>query len=225
MKKRCIFSQCRSFIQRGDPHETMYFTIWKLLLHFLSSCVLFLKSTKNWLQNSSHNFTLQKRQKVVPGTHVGYPHGPELTLESPKIHKMLQKRWFLTLPFFKQISRHKKTHFGQFLVSKWEVGRHEPGPMGREPERRVPPSLEGDHHVTKWSWVECGNLGYRGTPSPGLKPRGGFQRLRLMPPPPYWISIPEILSWNDIEIWNANWIRIWNSNSGIPKFQNCNLKS
>ena len=76
----------------------------------------------------------QKHQKVVPGIRVGYQNGSELTSESPKIHKMLQKSCFLTLPFFKQISRHKKTHFGQFLVSKWEGGRHEPGPMGREPE-------------------------------------------------------------------------------------------
>ena len=71
---------------------------------------------------------------MVPGTRVGYQNCPELTSESPKIYKMLQKSRFLTLPFLKQISRHKKTHFGQFLVSKWEGGRHEPGPMGREPE-------------------------------------------------------------------------------------------
>ena len=138
-----------------------------LFLRFVSK-----KHKKDGSKNSSHNSTPQKYQKVVPGTRVGYQNGAELTSESPKIHKMLQKSCFLTLPFFKQISRHKNTYFGR-------AGTH-----GKGTWRRVPPSLEGDHHVTKWSWVECGNLGRRGTPSPGLEPRGGFQCLRLMPPTP-----------------------------------------
>ena len=61
----------------------------------------------------------------------------------------------------------------------WEVWAKT---LGKGTWRRVPPSSEGDHHVTKWNWVECGNLWSASTPSPGLKPRGGFKKLRLQPP-------------------------------------------
>ena len=100
--------------------------------------------------------TPQKHQKVVRGTRFGSQNGPELTSESPKIHKMLQKSCFLTLPFFEQISRQKKTHFGQFLVSKWEGGRHEPGPMGREPEGGFHPPwrvITTSRSETEWNVV------------------------------------------------------------------------
>ena len=69
---------------------------------------------------------------------------------------MLQKSCFLTLPFFEQISRQKKTHFGQFLVSKWEGGRHEPGPMGREPEGGFHPPwrvITTSRSETEWNVV------------------------------------------------------------------------
>ena len=63
------------------------------------------------LRNSSHIFTPKNHQKVVPGDPFGSQNGAEFSLESPEIHEMLQKNCFLTLPFFEQISRQKKTHF------------------------------------------------------------------------------------------------------------------
>ena len=91
------------------------------------------------------------------------------------------------------------------------------GTHGKGTWRRVPPSLEGDHHVTEWNWVECGKpWTLRNTPSPGLKPRGGFQRLRLMPPTPYlpleiWSLKSEICRLK-FEIWCLN-IEMWNLKS------------
>ena len=55
------------FFERGDPHETLYFTIWKLLLHFLCSCVLFLKSTKKMAPKFKPQFYSPKAPKSGPG--------------------------------------------------------------------------------------------------------------------------------------------------------------
>ena len=129
-----------------------------------------------------HVYPPPKHQKVVRGTRCGSQNGPELTSESPKIHKMLQKSCFLTWPFFEQISRREETRFGQFLVSKWEGGRHEPGPLGREPEGGFHPPwrvITTSRSETEWNVV---TFWPADTPSPGLKPRGGFKKLRLQPP-------------------------------------------
>ena len=97
---------------------------------------------------------------------------------------MLQKSCFLTLPFFEQISRQKKTHFGQFLVSKWEGGRHEPGPMGREPEGGFHPPwrvITTSRSGTEWNVV---NLESRLTRlHRGWNPAADFQAYGSCRPP------------------------------------------
>ena len=66
-KKHACFHSIACFFEQGDPHETSYFTMRKLLFHFSCRCVFFLKNVEEWLQNSSHIFTAPKHQKVDPG--------------------------------------------------------------------------------------------------------------------------------------------------------------
>ena len=62
----CFHSVAR-FFEHGDPHETLYFTIWKLLRHFWCSCVLFLKSIKKMAPKFKPQFYFPKAPKSGPG--------------------------------------------------------------------------------------------------------------------------------------------------------------
>ena len=47
------------FFALGDPHDSMAFTIRKLLFHFLCFCVFSKKTSKTTLQNRDHGFSLK----------------------------------------------------------------------------------------------------------------------------------------------------------------------
>ena len=62
-KKLVFFKPPSHFFQHGDPHETLYFTIRKLLFHFLSFWFFSKNWWKKWLKNSS----AKKVEKWPPG--------------------------------------------------------------------------------------------------------------------------------------------------------------
>ena len=66
-KNHSCFHSIACVFEQGDPHETSYLTMRKLLFHFSCRCVFFLKNVEEWLQNSSHIFTPPKHHKVDPG--------------------------------------------------------------------------------------------------------------------------------------------------------------
>ena len=105
-----------------------YFFIFALL------CFLCENIGKIALKFKPHFALSKNTKKWSRMARFGSPNCLKLASESSKIHEILKKTCFLTCPFFEQISRREKTRFCQFLVSKLEGGRHEPGPMGREPE-------------------------------------------------------------------------------------------
>ena len=97
MKKTMRFFRIVAcFFQHGDPHETLYFTIRKLLFHFSRFCVFSKKTSKNVLQNRDRIFPSKITQKSSPGTRFGTQNGPELTLGRSKKRKMWEKRRFWT---------------------------------------------------------------------------------------------------------------------------------
>ena len=67
-EKNNAFFQCSAcFFEHGDPHETSYFTMRKLLFHFSCFCVFSTKNVEKWLQNAKSNFASQNHQRTVPG--------------------------------------------------------------------------------------------------------------------------------------------------------------
>ena len=75
------FFQCSAcFFEHGDPHEILYFTIWKLLLRFLSFCFFF----KQMLKKTIEKFTCQKNRKM---TSRGPQNGPKI------VKKRSKNRW------------------------------------------------------------------------------------------------------------------------------------
>ena len=141
------------------------------------------KNIENSTLNEKCDFAAKNHVKVASGTGFCSQNGAQLTSEIPKITNRCEKTWFLADPFFEQISRCEKRRFYQFLVSKGGGGRHEPGAM--EGNLKEGSTLLG-------GWSSCHEVKLSGMIQPlsasrlnrGWKPRGGFQRLRLMPPTP-----------------------------------------
>ena len=85
-KQTCFFHNRACFFQTGDPHETLYFTMRKLLflffvfLHFSDK-----KRRKKCSKIEATVFLSKIAKKRSPGTRFGSQNGPELTSERPKI--------------------------------------------------------------------------------------------------------------------------------------------
>ena len=83
-KNDAFFHSVARFFERGDPHETQYFTIWKLLLHFVCSCVLFLKSTKKMAPKFKPQFYSPKAPKSGPGDPFWVPKWSRINVGEPE---------------------------------------------------------------------------------------------------------------------------------------------
>ena len=95
-KNDAFFRIVACFFQHGDPHETLYFTIRKLLFHFSRFCVFSKKNVKTRAPKSRPRFSLKNHPKVVPGDPFWTQNGPELTSGRWKNRKMWQKSRFWT---------------------------------------------------------------------------------------------------------------------------------
>ena len=95
-KKMCFFRIVACFFQHGDPHETLYFTIRKLLFHFSCFCVFSKKTSKKRSKIETTFFPSEITQKSSLGTRFGTQNGPELTSERSKNRKMVEKNRFWT---------------------------------------------------------------------------------------------------------------------------------
>ena len=65
-KTMFLFWHC--FFQHADPHETSYFTMRKLLFHFLWFGIFQSKTSKKSRQNAKTNFGPQNPPKMPPGS-------------------------------------------------------------------------------------------------------------------------------------------------------------
>ena len=106
-----FFKPPSHFFQHGDPHETLYFTMRKLLFHFLSFCFFFQKNVQNWVQNWT-------QKKIEKNNSTG-------TQNDPKIDKKsIGKSW-------KSLKWPKKVVFGRidFLMIFWVAQKSKKGGM------------------------------------------------------------------------------------------------
>ena len=66
-KKTCFFqAPPRTFFQHGDPHETWYFIMRKLLFHFLCFCVFSKKKRRKMTPKCKEQFCITKSPKNGP---------------------------------------------------------------------------------------------------------------------------------------------------------------
>ena len=82
------------FFEYGAPHETSYFTMRKLLFHFLNLCIFSKRLSKSWVNTSKTNFCFKKPSTMAPG-------GPFWLPKRSQIHggetwnpKNALKKWF-----------------------------------------------------------------------------------------------------------------------------------
>ena len=66
-KLHILFHSGACFLEHGDPHETLYFTMRKLLFHFLCFHVFYRKTSKKVLQNSKTDMCPKNRPQMAPG--------------------------------------------------------------------------------------------------------------------------------------------------------------
>ena len=124
-KKLVFFKPSSQFFQHGDPHETLYFTIRKLLFRFLSFWFFF---SKNWWKND-WKFHLPKKSKNDPRGTPKYIQNPEkMVAKSPKIPKNAKKVDFLRGRFFDDFldgqKIEKRRHANHWLISSPGPGLH-----------------------------------------------------------------------------------------------------
>ena len=133
LKARAIFHSSACFFEHGDPHETSYFTIRKLLFHFWGFCI----SSKKTRTNDSKIQGATVIQKITkdwsPGTHFGTKNRFEFMSERPNIPKIIQRSSFCPGHFRNIFVDTKKPISFGFFASKWggEIGWTSPEPENR----------------------------------------------------------------------------------------------
>ena len=83
------------FFQHGDPHETLYFTIRKLLFHFSRFCVFPKKKRRKTCSEIETTFFPQKSPKCVPGNPFWDPKRSRINVGEVKKPKNVGKRSIL----------------------------------------------------------------------------------------------------------------------------------
>ena len=66
-KRYVLFHNSACFFEHGDPHETSYFTIRKLLFHFSCFGIFHQKNIEKVTSNAENNFGPPNPPKMVPG--------------------------------------------------------------------------------------------------------------------------------------------------------------
>ena len=66
-KNYAFFHSIACLFEHGDPHETSYFTMRKLLFHFLCFCFFLKKTSNKSSQNAKSIFGLQNHHRTIPG--------------------------------------------------------------------------------------------------------------------------------------------------------------
>ncbi len=161
-KKTCFFKPPSHFFQHGDPHETLYFTIRKLLFRFLSFWYFSEKIIKNCMQN----WAQKNHQTNGPtGTQNGTKINKKWIGESRKSPKWPKKVFFWGFHFL-------AVFLIYFFMNFWSPGRPRDRPeivtfppfsnffsktgLDRAPERFVGPSgtPQGPFWDVFWSIFE-----------------------------------------------------------------------
>ena len=110
----CFFRIVACFFQHGDPHETLYFTIRKLLFHFSRFCVFSKKTSKKTLQNRNHAFSFRNHPKVVPGDPFWDPKRSRINVGEVKKPKNVAKKSILDTVGFRRFVKVRKDDATRF---------------------------------------------------------------------------------------------------------------
>ena len=104
-KTHYLFMPVCVFLEGGDPHETSYFTMRKLLFHFLNLCIFSKISSKSWDNTSKTNFCFKKPSTMAPGGPFWLPKRSQIHVGETRHPKSALKKWFsdhaISWTFFK----------------------------------------------------------------------------------------------------------------------------
>ena len=128
-----FFHTVACFFQHGDPHETLYFTIRKLLFHFSRFCVFSKKTSKKALQNRDHVFSLKNHPKVVPGDPFWDPKRSRINVGEVKKPKNGIKKSILDTVGFRRFFKLKKALASRFSGT---------GPSRKSNSKSIEPSRD-----------------------------------------------------------------------------------
>ena len=109
-KKRRVFSHCACFFQHCDPHETLYFTIRKLLFHFSCFCVFSENTWKNMFQNGNRVQSHKNHSKIVPGDPFWSPQCYRINVRELQKPKICETIYFSERAVFSTFFRVRKSY-------------------------------------------------------------------------------------------------------------------
>ena len=107
-KNDAFFRIVACFFQHGDPHETSYFIIRKLLFHFSRFCVFSKKIVEKRVPKSRPRFSLKNHPKVVPGDPFWDPKRSRINVGEVKKPKNVAKKSILDTVGFWRFFKLKK---------------------------------------------------------------------------------------------------------------------